>query len=90
MYERILEFENREKEYIQEIQSLKDKSTGELNNSHLQLRKNTELSKYVDKLQAQIKEFESTIASNSRQITFVNEQKERIRELEHKLDEVQH
>ena len=45
---------------------LKDKSVGELNNAHLQVSRNTELVKQIEKLEAQIKEFEIIIATNSR------------------------
>lgn len=38
----------------------------ELNASHLHVAKNAELSKYIDKLEAQIKQFEITIANNNR------------------------
>lgn len=60
---------------------LKDKSVGDLNNAHLQVSRNTELTRHIEKLEAQVKEFEILIASNSREMAFINQQKDRMKEL---------
>lgn len=67
---------------------LKDKSVGDLNNAHLQVSRNTELTRHIEKLEAQVKEFEILIASNSREMAFINQQKDRMKELQSKIDEV--
>lgn len=50
MFEKISELENSQKNYNQEVQMLKDKSMGDLNSVHLQVSRNTELTKHIEKL----------------------------------------
>ncbi len=50
MYEKISELESSQKNYTQEVQMLKDKSLGDLNNAHLQVSRNSELIKQIERL----------------------------------------
>ena len=52
---------------------------GDLNNAHLQVARNAELVKHIEKLEGQVKQFEIIVATSSREIQFINSYKDRIK-----------